>query len=623
MKLTKRVIATILCIIILALSPMASYIDTTSITKVYAASPGVLTAEIMYVICQYFGSVALAYAPIQRTDLPTDEEVLRTGYAVAQYFSNPTASNTELATKAGLVFYDSMGQSYVFGSEALKETAETDFSVIQGGVNPYYKNDDDDDENKKTGKRLLEFYRAGEVFVATSAILGDYITDKIYEAYSNFVKGEPSLYDSVFADLADQSFTSTNYEAQWAGDYNIKIGFSVSCTYTDPVTKKVSYGTNRYAYDTMASVPAAVYYTESPYLKDGNVIGYNYRYSFIKKYGNSYKSLELDCICDSFDDIGHHNNFETSKSGVSYDNYLSSDCGTYTDSFATVSANIPVFDSLEAAKSYLAGKLDYTNALNYTKIYREADWLSEDWAGTLIDPLTGLNALGDFVNIARHQGLNALGNELTPDDFTDYLRDYFANVGTGLDTYPNFNPALDPIVYDPTGTMPDFTLDPARNPVIQPSTSPGTDPSPGVDPSPGPGVNPGTEINLDEELPSMPSALLPLAGELKHKFPFSIPWDLQYLFEQLSGSSASSAYSVTYYDDGGHGGGGASRPGENQAPRWVIPVVVGSSGIHEELVIDLKDFQAVSDISRTLLSVLFCVCLMKFTIKIVEMRKEE
>lgn len=609
MKLTKRVIATILCIIILALSPMASYIDATSVTKVYAASPGVLTAEIMYVICQYFGSVALAYAPIERADLPTDEEVLRAGYKVVQFATNPVSFGQIETTKASFVFYDSLGQAYVFGSEALKQTAETDFSVIQGGGNPDDNNDDDDDENKKTGKRLLEFYRAGEVFVATSAILGDYITDKIYEAYSSFVKGEPSLYDSVFADLADQSFTGYDSIQNEDLTYNVS-GYATALSVENNQTYRYEYVYEGISY----KEPFAVIANDSISL---------FQYYSASDYRLLYLSRK----------IYKDGSFIGSISATNM--YYS---GVYSGS-----VNIPVFNSKEEALSAFETG-DFSSAQNYTKVYREADWLSEDWAGKLIDPLTGLNALGNFANIARHQGLNALGNELTPDDFTDYLRDYFANVGTGLDTYPNFNPALDPIVYNPTGTMPDFTLDPARNPVIQPSsspgTNPGTDPTPGVDPSPGPGVNPGTEIDLNEELPSMPSALLPLAGELKHKFPFSIPWDLQYLFEQLSGSSASSAYSVTYYDDGDHGGGGtsrpgdtsssgdhggggASRPGENQAPRWVIPIVVGSAGIHEEFVIDLKDFQAVSDISRTLLSVLFCVCLMKFTIKIVEMRKEE
>ncbi len=49
MKLTKRVIATILCIIILALSPMASYIDATSIVNVHAVGPAVaLGTDFLY-----------------------------------------------------------------------------------------------------------------------------------------------------------------------------------------------------------------------------------------------------------------------------------------------------------------------------------------------------------------------------------------------------------------------------------------------------------------------------------------------------------------------------------------------------------------------------------------------
>ena len=94
------------------------------------------------------------------------------------------------------------------------------------------------------------------------------------------------------------------------------------------------------------------------------------------------------------------------------------------------SANFPVFSTYEAAEAYLLGQSDAVDALNYAKTYRIADWLADDWAGVLLDPLTGLHALGDWANIARHQGLSALGNELDLVSFLNYLRDFFANLGT-------------------------------------------------------------------------------------------------------------------------------------------------------------------------------------------------
>ena len=123
------------------------------------------------------------------------------------------------------------------------------------------------------------------------------------------------------------------------------------------------------------------------------------------------------------------------------------------------------------------GQSDAVDALNYAKTYRIADWLADDWAGVLLDPLTGLHALGDWANIARHQGLSALGNELDLVSFLNYLRDFFANLGTSPGAYPQpaVDPAKAPVLY-PSGDAdnaldPDTDIDPARDPVISPDPS--------------------------------------------------------------------------------------------------------------------------------------------------------
>lgn len=78
------------------------------------------------------------------------------------------------------------------------------------------------------------------------------------------------------------------------------------------------------------------------------------------------------------------------------------------------------------------------------------------------------------------------------------------------------------------------------------------------------------------------------------KFPFCIPIDILLLMETLSA--------------------------EPEAPKFEIPFVLERYGIDEKITIDLKDFQVVSDISRTFLTILWCCSLMNFTTKITDMK---
>ncbi len=566
MDLIKRVISMVICAIILFLSPVSVYFSAINISTVYASGPIALTAEAIYVLCQYLGSLGMAYAPVQRPDLPTDEEVLEFGYNVLVELSDlmfPATLPEEKYGNGSVVIYDSSGTPYVYGSEALQEAAETEFTVIQGAGNPDdNNNNDDDDESKKTGNHLLECWRAGELFVAGSVALGDCITDIIYDAYSNYINGEPSLYDDVLANLGEQAFTGFDSIQNADGTYNVT-------GYASFISEK--WGDFR----------ECVYTGVAAYGKPFAILSGNTYSLWYMDANGAYKVLYINA--QWYQDGKAGNSFSINSIGTS-------EC-------TTVITNIPVFDSVETALSAFEAN-DFTKALNYAKTYQEADWLAEDWVGKLIDPLTGLNALSNFSNIARHQGLNALGNELTPDDYVDYLRDYFANLGT--DKLPEVDPAVAPIVF--SGEMPAITIDPTRNPVIQPvsdpGTNPGTNPGTGSDPDI-PIDQPATEvIELDTTLPSMPETFLPLAEQMKIKFPFSIPWDIKYLFDKLSSQG-------------------------REPPRWVLPFVIESIGLKGELVIDLKNFEPVSKISRLFLTLLFCLGLINMTIKIVGMRKEE
>lgn len=255
----------------------------------------------------------------------------------------------------------------------------------------------------------------------------------------------------------------------------------------------------------------------------------------------------------------------------------------------SLSFNIPIYASQQAYEDAFSSG-DYSGALNYAKEYRIADWLSDDWAGVLTDPLTGLQALGDWANIARHQGLSALGNELDLASFQNYLRDFFANLGTnpGTDPQPVVDPAKAPILYpsgDAEGALdPDTDIDPARKPVILPDPSikpdPEPDPGPGTDPDPDPGVTP---------LPDMDAADYKV--ELTGIFPFCIPFDFVALLKTLDA--------------------------EPRAPCFNFPVVIPALNYREDVKLDLSTFDDVAKVIRLCEKVSFILFLMFVTSKVI------
>lgn len=89
-------------------------------------------------------------------------------------------------------------------------------------------------------------------------------------------------------------------------------------------------------------------------------------------------------------------------------------------------------------------------------------------------------------------------------------------------------------------------------------------------------------------------ALVGVKDLVTGKFPFCIPTDILALMQTLA-----------------H---------EPETPVFEIPFVLERYGIDEKVVIDLKDFQIISDISRTFLTILWCCTLMNVTTKITDMK---
>lgn len=127
-----------------------------------------------------------------------------------------------------------------------------------------------------------------------------------------------------------------------------------------------------------------------------------------------------------------------------------------------------------------------------------------------------------------------------------------------------------------------------------------------------------------------------IAGSITKKFPFSIPWDVYGLFTVLADvdpPQAASTYSLLS-DDSDYAISGSntyemdvavysrdSNGNEHSAPYFELPIILERYGIEEYIIVDLQYFQPISTLSRTMLSLLFGVFLMKFTIKVIDLFK--
>ncbi|MBD5505366.1 MAG: hypothetical protein HDR09_16940 [Lachnospiraceae bacterium] len=140
-----------------------------------------------------------------------------------------------------------------------------------------------------------------------------------------------------------------------------------------------------------------------------------------------------------------------------------------------------------------------------------------------------------------------------------------------------------------------------------------------------------TEEEVSEKTDSLLSQLFSAFSEigdvLKGKFPFCLPNDLYTMLALLAGNEVS-------VSPGAGGGGGGDGNGdimicaygagdeESKAPVFEIPFVIGSADIEEKIIIDLSPFEYISKLSRTLMTLYYCACLMQLTLKVIDLGKD-
>lgn len=289
----------------------------------------------------------------------------------------------------------------------------------------------------------------------------------------------------------------------------------------------------------------------------------------------------------------------------------------YTDVTMTCNANFPMFSSLIEAEAYLKGTGAVTDALNYSTDITDTitdnndlptigGFADELWERVARAPDCGIGAygsgalVGDWADDIPWLGLGDL------DDFVNSIQDVFDKTIAGI---------LDG-TYDLPLDIPDYTYgdawidaidrtwddvidNPVNDPAIDKPDNPDK-PAIGDKDDPITGDKDTTipiDIPADDLVPTMNDSLSDIAGNLKYKFPFSIPWDIRHVFQVL-----------------------ADTP---KAPRFELPLVIKRFDIDERIIVDMAMFQVLSNLSRSLFSMLFGMYLMNLTFKVVAMRKEE
>lgn len=426
MKLLKRVLCMLLCVVILAGTAGTKYFDVNHMEKVEAGAivvAGGITIATVAEICLFVGTVALSAYGIYE-GYENREEIARFGKEFID-------SCSDTAEGWVMQFVDASGQDYVFGSEALELVRDTEWSVIQGGLPP------EGDPNKKDDKDKDRFHIPGDPmthvaqFTALGAAWFTTNAKQIYQDWCDILDGwigkdTPVPQDNVLYNNFPQSLTKADIEKQNGGRYSIH--YTAFCEkYWCSIHKDTIESCK---FEGLVSVikGRSAAYVNGP---DSSglyrlSIGYSSGADYLVEYTKQTFSCGYTCSNNA---IGGN----------------------------TFGINIPVFTDWNTQQDYLSSGEGYENAINYGKDYRIADWLQQDWAGTLIDPLVNIGlTLTQLVDLMRALGLKTLQG-LTAQQLLELLK--------------NVLPQLDPALL-PGATPTPIVVDPAVDPVYYPDPDP-------------------------------------------------------------------------------------------------------------------------------------------------------
>jgi len=200
LRLSKRILILTLCTILLSGSVINRYKITANATSI-AASIGAYGAS---EICVFLGNCLVALLGIGAT-----AEVYQNRDTIAQ-LGKDFIDSLDLDEVSGwmLAKVDTTGQSYVYGTEALKEIQDMEFTVIQGGNNmPENNNDNDDDGDIDADDRTKELEQMGMWATTYLVEIMEDITRKYIERYQFNYRPEV-VHDFLFCDVHGKPITA-------------------------------------------------------------------------------------------------------------------------------------------------------------------------------------------------------------------------------------------------------------------------------------------------------------------------------------------------------------------------------------------------------------------------------
>lgn len=577
MKLLKRM----LCGVILSTTVGTKYFDSNHMEKVEATTiviGGGIALATIFEICLFVGTVALAAYGIYE-GYESREEIARFG---KEFIDNCG----DTAEGWVMQFVDATGQDYVFGKEALEEAQKAAWDTIlaaailanqggsSGGEDPD-KNDKDKDKFHIPGNPLThvaQFTALGATWFTTNA-------RNIYQEWCDILDGwagkdTPIPTNNVLANNFPRTISDADIAAQWSGE-PYAYGGTSSFNYQFQNSGETSphYCQDTYYYDETSSVPVCGFLNTQYAPRDVVFVTYTLDENGL------FKTCNMDYT---------RKGYQTYKGSLAWSDTSAGSGYNVSNSMYPIfsyAVNFPVFSTVEDCQNYLLGLSPATGALNYGQTYRIADWLQQDWAGTLIDPLVNIGlTLSQLIDVMKALGLKTLQG-LTAQQLLELLQNVLPKLDPAL--LPDAGPT--PIVVDPAVAPvyypdPDAHPDKPPRPVIDPG--PGKKPNPDLGKDPDPGTDPDPGVT---PLPDMDAADYKV--ELTGVFPFCIPFDFVALLKTLDAAP--------------------------RAPCFTFPVVIPALNYREDVKLDLSIFDDVAKVIRLCEKVSFILFLMFVTSKVI------
>lgn len=323
---------------------------------------------------------------------------------------------------------------------------------------------------------------------------------------------------------ADQlmKFTEDDYHAQLNGTYTASFKFMSSYVYKSPYeTTTHRERIVRWFNNTVSFRVAAYHYIT---VSDNGMKSHSLGFWYYD--GRSYRSYLPDSYYSSWEDGVQIANNKAASATWTWDTI---DSGTYSSDgnhnvSCSLSSNIPVFDSTQAAVDYIKSGQGYKNAINYKPtIYNYpslANSLSSSlasWTGTRLSPATLQKT---YTGVK-----NAYETEIKP------------NVDAEKDTDTNTKTYVDTVTKVVTET------------VVKPDTDTGTEPGTETKPdtgttTPGTGTGTGTDTDADPE-----TDVENYKRDLRLVFPFCLPFDLIALLDALDAEPVTPCFDFPFVVD--------------------------------------------------------------------------